>query len=171
MLILIRTLTDMQPPPAQPKIYHITHIKNLPSILAAGRLYSDAKMIEKGGPSAMVGLNRIKQRRLELPVTCHPTAHVGEFVPFYFCPRSVMLYKIHMGNDPELQNHGGQDSIIHLEADLYTVIKKADEKSRPWAFSLTNAGARYTEFRNDFEQLDELDWSAISARRGCPARC
>ncbi|MGA2620950.1 MAG: DarT ssDNA thymidine ADP-ribosyltransferase family protein [Thermoguttaceae bacterium] len=29
--------------PARPKIYHITHLRNLPQIVAAGRIWSDAK--------------------------------------------------------------------------------------------------------------------------------
>lgn len=37
--------------PAQPKLYHITHVDNLPAILAGG-LWSDAAMIARGGPSA-----------------------------------------------------------------------------------------------------------------------
>jgi len=44
---------------------------------------------------------------------------VGDCVPFYFCPRSVMLYLIYQGNHPDLQYHGGQDLVLHLEADLY----------------------------------------------------
>jgi hypothetical protein len=40
-------------------------------------------------------MSTIKQRRLALPVTCHPDDHVGDHVPFYFCPRSIMLFVIH----------------------------------------------------------------------------
>jgi hypothetical protein len=79
-------------PPANPKIYHITHVNNLPSIIAAGELISDAAIIQQGGPPAAVGMSKIKQRRLALPVTCHAGDFIGEYVPFYFCPRSVMLY-------------------------------------------------------------------------------
>jgi hypothetical protein len=32
-----------------------------------------------------------------------------------------------------------------------------------WAFSLTNAGASYTEFRSQVGELNQLDWTAISA--------
>jgi hypothetical protein len=33
-----------------------------------------------------------------------------------------------------------------------------------WAFSLSNAGAYYTEFRKNLIQLGEIDWNAIAAR-------
>ena len=54
--------------------------------------------------------------------------------------------------------------IVHLEADLHRAIEWADTDNRPWAFSLSNAGARYTEFRSQTNELEELDWQAIAAR-------
>ena len=71
--------------PTQPSIYHITHVENLPAILADDCLRSDSTMIERGGPKAQIGMSTIKQRRLRLPVRCHPGDRVGDYVPFYFC--------------------------------------------------------------------------------------
>lgn len=137
---------------------------NLTRIIARGGLLSDARMLEEGGPDQAIGMSKIKRRRLEeIEVTCHPETMVGEYVPFYFCPRSVMLYLIYRGNHPELDYRGGQDPIIHFEADLYRVIKWANDKGVRWAFSLSNAGAFYAEFRSDLRDLRELDWVAIAA--------
>ncbi len=80
---------------------------------------------------------------------------------FTFCPRSVMLYLLYMGNHPDITYKGGQGDIVHLEADLDAVVEWANRKGRKWAFSLSNAGARYTQFRNDLADLDDLDWTAI----------
>ncbi|WP_437602992.1 DUF4433 domain-containing protein [Sorangium sp. So ce590] len=146
-----------------PKIYHITHVGNLASIVANGGLFSDAAMIARGGPSAGIGMSNIKRRRLRLPVVCHPPTYVGDYVPFYFCPRSIMLFVIHCGNHPDLGYRGGQGPIVHLEADLHEVIAWAEQNRRRWAFSLSNAGAVYTSFRADVARLDELDWQAIAA--------
>jgi hypothetical protein len=72
--------------PAQPRIYHITHVENLPSIVGDGCIVSDAVMIARGGPAAAIGMSSIKRRRVEqLEVDCHPGTKVGQFVPFY-CP-------------------------------------------------------------------------------------
>jgi len=149
------------PPPANPKIYHITHVDNLPSIVAEGCLVSDATMIARGGHAAAIGMSAIKQRRLGLAVECHAGDHVGDYVPFYFCPRSVMLYLIYKGNHPDLTYRGGQEPIVHLEADLREVVNWANGADRRWAFSLTNAGARYSLFRRDLDRLDEIDWPAV----------
>lgn len=152
----------MGPPPHRPKIYHITHVDNLPAIVAESHLVSDREMIRRGGPARTIGMSSIKRRRVEeLWVDRHPGTKVGDYVPLYFCPRSVMLYVIHMANHPELAYRGGQAPIVHLEADLHRVIQWADDNGRPWAFSLSNAGARYAEFRNQVNELDELDWDAM----------
>ena len=39
-----------------------------------------------------------------------------------FCPRSIMLYILHMGNHPDISYKGGQQPIVHLQADFHKVI-------------------------------------------------
>lgn len=154
----------MTPPPQQPKLYHITHVGNLAGIVADGGLLSDAAMMQRGRPVQVIGMSTIKRRRVEeLEVSCHPGTKVGDYVPFYLCPRSVMLYVIHCANHPELAYRGGQDPIVHLEADLHTVVRWAEANERPWSFSLSNAGAYYAEFWSRLAELDRLDWNAIAA--------
>lgn len=153
----------MSTPPAQPKIYHIAHMDRLPSIIADGCLWSDATMIQRPGLGTTIGMSDIKQRRLALPVDCHRNTRVGDYVPFYFCPRSIMLYVIHCANHPGLASRGGQRPIVHLEADLNEVVAWANGVDRRWVFSLSNAGATYTQFRCDMAKLDEVNWPAVAA--------
>ena len=51
---------------------------------------------------------------------------------------------------------------MHLEADLRESVAWADAAGSRWAFTLSNAGAAYTEFRNDLAQLGEVDWAAVA---------
>jgi hypothetical protein len=153
----------MSPPPAAPRIYHITHVDNLPAIVANGGLISDAAMIARGGPKTAIGMGTIKQRRLSRPVSCHPGLNVGDCVPFYFCPRSIMLFVIHCANNPELVYRGGQGPIVHLEADLGGVVAWANQQQRRWAFSLSNAGAGYAQFRDSLTKLGDIDWHAVAS--------
>jgi len=143
--------------PIKRSIYHITHVENLASIVGDAELVSDSTMIARGGPSASVGMSNIKLRRLTLPVTCHAGTTVGQYVPFYFCPRSVMLYVLHRGNHPNLEYRGGQVPLVHLEADLSSVVAWANRTGRRWAFSLSNAGAVYTVFCANLTQLDQVN--------------
>jgi hypothetical protein len=156
------------PVPAQPSIYHIVHVDNLSSIVADGCLWSDAVMVQRQG-GMIIGMGSVKHRRLGLPVSCHQGLCVGDCVPFYFCSRSIMLYVIHCANHPELAYRGGQQPIVHLEADLYRVVRWAEANGRRWAFSLSNAGAFYTQFRSELTQLCEINWDATAATDFRPA--
>ena len=151
-------------PPENPKIYHIIHVDRLSSVLADGELLCDAAMAAKPSAGTVIGMNDIKQRRLsDLRLTCHPHLLVGQCVPFYFCPRSVMLYIIHKANHPSLSYRGGQEPIVHIEADLRRTVAWAEARSLRWAFTLSNAGSRYFKDRCRLSQLSEINWAAVSA--------
>lgn len=150
--------------PPQPKIYHIVHVDRLPSIVADGFLWCDAEIVRRAPPGTTIGMNGIKQRRLnELRLSSHPDLHVGDCVPFYFCPRSVMLYLIYQGNHPEMAYRGGQGPVVHLEADLSAVVAWANAQPARWAFTLSNAGSYFFEDRNDLARLGEINWPAVQA--------
>ena len=146
--------------PDNPKIYHIVHVDRLASIISAGHLYSDRIVQQNGLAGTNIGMTNIKERRLTNALSCHNSLNVGECVPFYFCPRSVMLFMIHRGN-AELAYQGGQASILHLEADLYDSVKWATNASLRWAFTLSNAGSFYFQSRSDLKELVDLNWPAI----------
>lgn len=154
----------MTPTPDRPKIYHITHIENLPSIATGTGLISDAQRIARNLSCSLVGMSTIKQRRLEdIEVSCHPGTTVGQYVPFYFCPRSIMLYILRMGNHPDVTYRGGQQAIVHLQADFHQVITWANTNAVPWSFSSGNAGSYLTRFYKSPDQLNEIDWEAVIA--------
>ena len=157
--------------PKNPKIYHITPIGNLNNILSYDVLWSDAKRLELGLECEIVGMSEIKRRRLEeLEVKCHSGTMVGEYVPFYFCPRSIMLYILYMGNHPGIDYREGQDPIIHLQADLKASVKWATNNRIRWAFSDINAGTYAAQFYDDLSQLNDIiKWSAVEATVWCDA--
>ena len=145
------------------KIYHITHFDNLARIIEADRIYSDAEMIRSSREHAKIGMEKLKTDRFERPVPCHPGTMVSEYVPIYFCPRSPMLYIAYRQNHGEVTYRGGQEAIIHLEADFHRMTAAAERNNVPWAVSLSNAAARYAEFRTGSRALEELDWECINA--------
>lgn len=142
------------------KLYHITHLRNLRKIIECGCLKSDRLMADSKGGHVTIGSSKIKRRRLEeLTVKCHQGTFVGDYVPFYFCPRSPMLYMIERRSS-EVVYDGGQHEVVHL----VTSVEAAVETGKRYAYSATNAGARYTVFHRDLSKLDEkLDWASIKA--------
>jgi hypothetical protein len=141
----------------QTLIYHITDIDNLSSIIESGGLMSDASMVGDD-EHKVIGYSHIKLRRLEeLKVDCVDNKYVGEFVPFYYCPRSPMLYTINKGNTGRPE--GCQSDIVHL----VSTVAHGMASSAGWALSDGNAGACHTSFYNDINELAELNWSAIDS--------
>lgn len=147
--------------PSTTAIYHITNIANLPAIAAEGRLVSDAVLAARhGNPAVVIGHNHMKRRRLqETRIPEVGNRFVGEFVPFYFCPRSPMLYSVNLGNTG--LPRGSQGEILHLVSDMATGIGLG----RQWAISDVNAGTSYPDFYTHVGALDSaLDWDAINAK-------
>jgi hypothetical protein len=152
------------PVPNNPKIYHIVHVDRLPSIIEDVCLWCDAEIVRRSPPGTTIGMHAIKQRRLQtLTLNSFTDLYVGDCVPFYFCPRSIMLYLLYQGNHPELSYRGGQEPIIHLEADLNDTVAWANSQGQRWAFTLSNAGAYYFEDRCNLSDLNEIDWDAVQA--------
>ena len=150
--------------PENPKIVHIVHVDRLPSIIKEGLLWCDAEVAERSLSGTTIGIAGIKKRRMSNLLSSHPDLAVGECVPFYFGPRSVMLYLIDRGNHAELRYRDGQEPIVHLVADLRKTVSWAEDTDLRWAFTLTNAGAAYFEDRCKLDALGEVDWEAVKAK-------
>lgn len=137
-----------------PSIYHITHVTNLSSILAHDRLWSDHQRITQQLMSHNIGLNHIKARRLQRAVPVSQRGTLGEYVPFNFCPRSVMLFAICRGHN---DYDGGQESVVHLVSDYQTVCATG----RPWAFTDIHADLAYARYFDTEESLDQVNWTVM----------
>lgn len=136
------------------KVSHITHIDNLASILDQGCLWSDAKRIELGLINQNIGYSHIKARRLTRPVKVAAGGTIGQYVPFNFCPRSVMLFVIHRGH---ADFQGGQELVLHLISDIDT-IRLSNEHC---FFTDIHADLDYAEQIDDFARINELDIDKI----------
>jgi hypothetical protein len=139
-----------------PPIYHITPVDNLPGIIEAGGLFCDrdAKNIQ----FVSIGHKNIKDRRLRKKVPCGPGGVVADYVPFYFAPRSPMLFTINKGNVAGYM--GGQEPIVHLVSSTEAV----DAAGLAWVFTEGHAVMDYTDFFDDFADLDKIDWPLMASR-------
>lgn len=150
-----------------PPIYHIIHMDRLASITSDGYLYSDRAMQQRNNNGTNIGTNigmqKIKTRRLTNILKSRSPLCVGDCVPFYFCPRSVMLYMCSRGNHSELSYRGGQAPIIHLETNMLETIDWAENNNKKWCFTTTNAGSVYFEDYSDIKDLDKINWEAVNS--------
>lgn len=145
------------------KLFHILHIDKLDSILSDSAIFSDSYIRSAESKGTSIGILKIKDVWLSKKLSTYPDLAVGDCTPFYFCPRSIMLYMFHMGNHPEISYRGGQEPIIHIVADFYKTIEWANSVKKRWAFTPTNAAAKYAEDFNDVSMLDKINWEVINS--------
>ena len=141
--------------PPNPSIFHITHVENLPSIIEHGCLWSDSQRVAQKLATMNIGYLRIKQRRLDRPVPVGAGGKLGDYVPFNFCPRSVMLFVVSRGHQDYA---GGQNEIVHLVSSVNTAIALG----KPWAFTAQHADLAYASYFNSLAGLSEVDWNVMS---------
>lgn len=140
--------------PPLPAIYHFTDLENLPRILADTEV-----RCHRIAPTAVdVGDASIKSRRTLIDVTCGPGGKVCDYVPFYYAPRSPMLYSIMRGNVP------GVAPEQRRLAYLVSSTEAAYDAGLPCVFTDGNAATAFTRVRDDPSELAELvDWPLMQA--------
>lgn len=150
--------------PKIPWIYHIVHLDKLESILKDGFLYSDAIMTARENVGTTIGISKIKERRLRQSIP-QSSLNVGQCVPFYFCPRSPMLFVIHQGTHPELTYREGQAPILHLVFDPSVVAQWAVDEQLKFFITNENAACAHFDAWEDLNAINKLNWGAIQAKR------
>ena len=96
----------------------MTHIRNIPHILSHGIVHKDSpnaypNYISIGDDT----LINVRNEQL-IPGTEY---HIGDFIPFYFGPRTPMLYSIQHGNEHVTKRH--PEEIVYCIISISDVIK------------------------------------------------
>lgn len=153
----IRPLTgnDVSVPYPTP-VFRILHIDNLDIILKRGAMYAGNFIPKDGLPYKAIHDEGVQNYRSAFQV---PDGRcLLDFLPFYFGPRSPMLYRLSR-NSVQGYN-GGQAPIIYL------VLEAHDFEYPDFDFLFTDAQANkaYTRYYDDLRDLDKLDWATIYHR-------
>ena len=130
-------------------IYHITAIDNLGSIIKCNGINCKNKQPEG---CRNIAYENIQARRSSTIVPIPPNGILHDYVPFYFAPCSPMLYAIHKGFVPGFND--GQDRIIYIVSS----IDQIEKEQLKYVFTDGHAVMGYTEFFNNKEDLDKVDW-------------
>jgi hypothetical protein len=136
------------------RVLHFTHGRNLEAVIAAGELRAHAT----AGTIADIADVGIKTRRTTIEVGCGPGGFVGDYVPFYFAPRSPMLYRLE-------REHGegggdGQRPLVYVVADSDRLVAAG----LSCVFSDGNAAHHLTRFSdNPAEMAARVDWDLMRA--------
>jgi len=139
----------------------MTHGKNLESILRCGGILCDNLMRARDDMPTEIGYQDLKARRRAQDVPMSPGGTLGDYVPFYFAPRSPMLYVIH---DPNAQRRisvpGGQAGVIYLVTTIAAVrgarVPFLFTDGHPVSHSLSS-------FYDNALHLNRVDWEVIAS--------
>lgn len=138
-------------------IYHITHVRNLELILQAGGIYCDWLMAERRIQHIGIAHQHIKQRRAKRRVPTCKGGTLAGYVPFYFAPRSPMLYAIHCGQVEGYTE--GQRPVLHFVSSAEAV----QAAQLPFTFTEGHAEIAFSEFFEDLADLAKIDWKIMAA--------
>ncbi len=139
-------------------IYHITHKDNLGEIISNGGLVAQSQISYAGITYCNIAHNSIQDQRLITPVPCGPRGYLHDYVPFYFAPRSPMLYAIQMGNVDG--STAGQSDIVYIVSSTEGVKNAGLD----FVFTDGHGIMNFSEFFDDLKDLDAVDWDIMSEK-------
>lgn len=142
--------------PKQTRIYHITHLRNLASILRSRGLHAKGRLA--GRASVDLAYESVQERRNRTRVPCGPGGVLHDYVPFYFGPRSPMLYALKGGWVEGYSE--GQAPIVHL----CTSAEQVDADGLGYVFTNGHAIMVPSDFYSDLADLDCVDLPLMSAK-------
>lgn len=110
-----------------------------------------AKNLQTLGICESIANEEVQDRRAKIVVPVPPGGPLHDYVPFYFAPRSPMLYCNHRGTIPNAQPQG---EIVHL----VTTAQNIAASGRSFVFYDRHAVVGYAQAYNRLEDLSRIDW-------------
>jgi hypothetical protein len=137
-------------------IFRITHIENVPWILANGlhccnSTCRDPNFCEIGNPDL---IKSRKPKQVHVP----PRGVLSDYIPFYFTPHSPMMLNIKTGRN------GVKMRPMSEIAILSTSLHKVSEAKADFVFTDRHAIYTAVQFSSDLEDLDWIDWPRLKKR-------
>lgn len=142
--------------PEKALIWRILHRANLPWVLQNGVRCGNSPVRSPDWIS--IGNAELTDKRAACPVPVPPGGTLGDYVPFYFTPFSVMLRNIHTG-------WGGIKQVPN--ADIVTLVsslRRVSELKLPFLFTDRHAYSGLACFTDDLDHLDLIDWPLLQRR-------
>lgn len=138
-------------------IFRIVHVANVPWILDHGGLH--CRNSPKQDPNYVnIGNVDLIDRRSRRTVPVPPGGTLSDYVPFYFTPFSIMMYNIHTGYGG-ITKRENRDIVIFVSS-----IHRLRELGLPFLFTNQHAYPVDTEYYDQIERLDQVDWPLLQSR-------
>lgn len=135
------------------RIFRITHVDNVAWILANGLYCSVSEVLDPN--FRRIGNEDLINKRPTRHVPIAPGGSLGEYVPFYFTPRSPMLYNIKTGwNGVPMVPM--RDIVV-----MVTALPRLSEEGVPYVFADRHAYMVHARFSSDLAELNRIDWDIL----------
>lgn len=128
--------------PRWTRLYHFTHIDHLDSVVRDG-LVSDSQAQRSALIQHEAGDHAIKERRRRAQVPVGAGGTVCDYVPFYFAPKSPMLFRISKGGVSTFGKD--QSELIYLAS----TVERLNDLGLPIVVTDRNAATRVAAFSDD----------------------
>jgi hypothetical protein len=137
------------------RIFRITHRDNVPWILEHGLHAPNGRVLDPNFRN--IGNLDLIDKRAHRVVKVGPDGTLGDYVPFYFTPFSIMMFNIHTGyNVRQVPN----EEIVILVSSLHRVA----ELAIPFVFTDQHAYPLMARYFTDLKDLDKVDWDLLNRK-------
>lgn len=141
--------------PKKALIWRIVHRDNLPWILDNGLHCGNSNIRSTNWVD--IGNPELIDKRANHPVPLASAGVLGDYVPFYFTPFSVMMKNIHSGRG--VLQRANEEIVI-----LVSSIPQLQAQGIAFLFTDSHAYYQWANFYHDAADLDQIDWSILQAR-------
>ena len=137
-------------------IYRLSHYSNLEFTLLNGL---HCRNSDKCDPNYYeIGHKSLMDKRGNRLVPLAPCGVLNDYIPFYFAPRSPMLYSIHTGYVQDFK--GEQRDIIYLVSS----VQQITGLTIPYVFTDGHAYELISNFYNKETDLKYIDWTIMGEK-------
>ena len=139
-------------------ILHMTHFSNLPAIAARGGLVCENRRAAEAIRAVNIAYMNLKTLRGGTSVPVCKGGNLNDYVPFYFAPRSPMLYVISIGGIAGYPD--GQEGVVYLVSNAEAV----GGAGLPYALTDGHPVVAISGFYDDLKDLPKIDWATMKSR-------
>jgi hypothetical protein len=136
-------------------IFRITHRDNVPWILENGMHSRTGKKFDL--TCRNIGNVDLIEKRSRRPVPVPPGGTLGDYVPFYFTPFSIMMLNIKTGYN--VKQVANEEIVIFVSS-----LRHVSDKGGKFVFTNQHAYPLAAKYFNDLADLDQVDWDLLQRR-------
>lgn len=151
--------------PSPVRIFHITGMPNLTAIFAAKKLQAKNVLASHGVSYSNIAYQSVQNIRSRKPIPVGLGGMMHDYVPFYFAPRSPMLYTINSGNVQGCNYR--QEDIVYFETTIENIVAAGGG----FVFFDMNAAIGVSKVFDDLSDLDKIAWDLITEEPALDGYC